>query len=92
MNDNNNKVKIEVECPICHTKKVIIINNNLEKIGQLLTVNIPKKSICKHAFQAFVDAQAKVRGYQKPSITIKKKNVFKPEAKNMDDRFRNALW
>lgn len=74
---SKNQVKISVECPICHTKGILNIDNNLEKIGQLLLVNIPPKTICKHHFEAFVDANGAVRGYQKPSITVKKKDVYR---------------
>ncbi|MFW9970760.1 MAG: hypothetical protein ACFFDF_11235 [Candidatus Odinarchaeota archaeon] len=57
--------EISIVCPTCKTKKELriptkIINN----AKHLTTISIPSGSVCKHGFQAFVDKNFKVRGYQ----------------------------
>jgi len=57
---------VVIECPICRAKKKLkfplkIINQS----KQLTTVSLPEGLVCKHNFQAFIDKNFKVRGYQK---------------------------
>ncbi|MFX1276838.1 MAG: hypothetical protein ACFFBP_15610 [Promethearchaeota archaeon] len=57
--------EVSIICPKCDTKKklsvpVKIINQS----KQLTTVSIPAKLCCEHSFQAFIDKNFKVRGYQ----------------------------
>ncbi|MBN1801036.1 MAG: hypothetical protein JW891_05975 [Candidatus Lokiarchaeota archaeon] len=57
--------EIIIICPKCQNKKKLstptkIINQS----KQLTTVSIPQGLCCEHGFQAFVDKNFKVRGYQ----------------------------
>ncbi len=57
--------EIGIICPKCQSKKKLstptkIINQS----KQLTTVSIPPGLCCEHGFQAFVDKNFKVRGYQ----------------------------
>lgn len=57
--------EIVIICPKCQNKKKLntptkIINQS----KQLTTVSIPPRLCCEHGFQAFVDKNFKVRGYQ----------------------------
>ena len=71
--------KVNFVCPICKSKKDVdvpesIINQNT----QLTTISIAKDLVCSHHFQAFVDKQFRVRGYQKVDFELadqKRKNV-----------------
>jgi hypothetical protein len=68
--DEKNSLKdtnmIKIVCPTCNTEKQLNINNSLIKSNQrLTTLSIPKGLICEHHFQAFIDKNFRVRGYQK---------------------------
>ena len=57
--------KVLLVCPECKTQKKL--NIPLKIISQsehITTVSIPTGLICKHHFQAFVDKDCHVRGYQ----------------------------
>jgi hypothetical protein len=75
--------KIKIICPICQKSGIIKIPIKIIKETQnLTTILIPKKILCKHSFQAFVDKNFEVRGYQKINYTINKFNIsskFKPK-------------
>ena len=65
---------IEIKCPRCKIKKSITIpESNPNQYSTLLTMSIPKGLICEHHFQAFIDKNFKVRGYQKVDFEIKDK-------------------
>jgi len=77
--------KVNVICPICKSKQDIdvpesIINQN----AQLTTISVPKNLVCKHHFQAFVDKQFKVRGYQKVDFELANKNAIGKDLKERD--------
>ncbi|NHJ23391.1 MAG: hypothetical protein EAX89_02370 [Candidatus Lokiarchaeota archaeon] len=66
------KSEIKFVCPICKTAKSLqfpqfVIN----QAKQLTTISLPKGLICDHHFQAFVDKNFKVRGYQKVDYEFK---------------------
>lgn len=68
---------ITIECPKCHVKKKLkvpikIINQS----KQLTTVSIPLKLNCEHSFQAFVDKNFKVRGYQMVDFDFSKMEIY----------------
>lgn len=91
---------VRIICPRCKSSKELsfprtIINNS----SQLTTVSIPKGLVCIHTFQAFIDKNFKVRGYQNVDFefadTIKEpcsvKNVNKFETKSDDDLINNLV-
>ena len=58
--------EIKIRCPECSTdKKLMIPKKIIDKSKQLTTISIPSKLCCEHSFQAFVDKNFIVRGYQK---------------------------
>ncbi len=64
-------VKVRVICPVCNKSKELtvpksIVNNS----SQLTTLSVPKGAACDHHFQAFLDKNFKVRGYQKVDFTF----------------------
>jgi len=66
VNDLIDSVKILVICPICsESKKLEFPKSICEATDNLTTISIPKGLICNHSFQAFVDKNYKIRGYQK---------------------------
>lgn len=74
---NESYKEIKIVCPACNASKTLkmpvkIINQNI----QLTTVGIPSNLICKHSFQAFIDKNFKVRGYQKVDFEISKMEFY----------------
>ncbi len=56
---------IVIECPKCHKqKKLKIPTKIINQSKQLTTVSIPTGISCEHGFQAFIDKNFKIRGYQ----------------------------
>ncbi len=54
----------------------------------MTTVSIPKYKICKHHFQAFVDKNFKVRGYQKVDFVFSTEKIDN-QMTNDDELFKN---
>lgn len=66
MKTMDNSHEINIVCPVCKkTKNLIIPSKIISQSKNLTTVSIPKNLVCEHHFQAFVDKNFKVRGYQK---------------------------
>jgi len=62
----NVPIPIRFFCPVCKTSKQLkIAKSVINQSGQLTTISIPKNKVCEHHFQAFVDANFIVRGYQR---------------------------
>jgi len=57
--------KVLIICPECKTKKKLNIPLKIiEQSQHITTISIPTGLVCKHHFQAFVDKNCAVRGYQ----------------------------
>ena len=56
---------ILIVCPKCKTqRKLKVPTKIINQSKQLTTVSIPVQLCCEHSFQAFIDKNFKVRGYQ----------------------------
>ncbi|UYP45102.1 hypothetical protein NEF87_001387 [Candidatus Lokiarchaeum ossiferum] len=65
------EIIITVKCPTCQmTKKIGFPINLINKSKPLNTISIPAQLVCDHHFQAFVDQNLKVRGYQKVDVVL----------------------
>ena len=68
---------ITVICPNCKTKKEINIPSKIiNQAQQLTTISIPSGAVCEHGFQAFVDKNFKVRGYQRVDFEFSHMEFF----------------
>ncbi len=57
--------KVLIVCPECKTqKKLNIPQKIIEQSQHITTISIPTGLVCKHHFQAFIDKNCAVRGYQ----------------------------
>ena len=57
---------ILIVCPKCKTHRNLKVPTKIiNQSKQLTTISIPSKLCCEHSFQAFVDKNFIVRGYQK---------------------------
>ena len=82
---NLNEIKkIRVICPICKTNTPISVPKSIiNQTTQLTTISIPKGLVCAHHFQAFVDKQFNVRGYQKVDFELKNGKI---EGQKFDEK------
>jgi hypothetical protein len=92
------KIQVQFICPVCKSEKELSINKFvINQAKQLTTISIPRKKICQHHFQAFVDKNFKVRGYQKVDFSFdcdntEDRNIIVYNAKQNDkELFKNLL-
>lgn len=86
-------------CPVCKSKKELKLPKSIvEEKKNLTTVSIPKGMMCEHQFQAFVDKQFKVRGYQRVDFEFETNKLHKQDGKTKgkieqenDSKFLNNL-
>ena len=64
-------------CPTCKSRKELKIPTKIiNQSKQLTTVSIPSGTVCEHSFQAFVDKNFVVRGYQKVDFEFAKMEFY----------------
>ncbi|MBD3253994.1 MAG: hypothetical protein GF383_02825 [Candidatus Lokiarchaeota archaeon] len=89
--------KVKIVCPICKKSEEIPIPDSIVANSQkIITLSVPEGIVCDHHFQAFIDQQCKVRGYQKvdyilsnrteSSLNEKKSNHPKRKNRNLFDQ------
>ncbi|MFX1257359.1 MAG: hypothetical protein ACFFAN_05850 [Promethearchaeota archaeon] len=84
--------KVRVICPVCKCDKEITMPKSIvNRAEQLTTISIPKGLICKHHFQAFVDKQFNVRGYQKVDFELTSKKIGDGNCEEGDDALFKSL-
>ena len=72
MNATTVSNQVKLVCPTCKSQKDLKLPESiLNQSGNLTTISIPHGLVCDHHFQAFVDKQFKVRGYQRVDFEIK---------------------
>ncbi|MFO8018505.1 MAG: hypothetical protein R6U96_07705 [Promethearchaeia archaeon] len=77
--------EIQVVCPQCQASKVINLPTQLVKeTSHLVTVSIPRSFICEHGFQAFVDKNFRIRGYQKNDFEIDNMEIYETDKKELN--------
>ncbi len=76
-NSKESMENIHVVCPTCKGKKDLKIPTKIiNQAKQLTTVSIPSGAVCEHGFQAFVDKNFAVRGYQKVDFEFYKMEFY----------------
>lgn len=69
--ESQNKKAVNLICPICKkAKKVDIAISQISQTTNLTTISVQENTVCEHHFQAFIDKDFKVRGYQKVDLEI----------------------
>ncbi len=72
INLSNEYTKIQFICPVCKTKKILEFPKSIiSDAKNLTTISIPSRLVCKHQFQAFVDKNFQIRGYQRVDFEFK---------------------
>ena len=89
---------VKITCPVCKVKKELKFPKSvINEAKQLTTISLPKGLLCDHHFQAFVDKNFIVRGYQKVDFEFENKKTPEPKADikiyNKDDNelFENLI-
>jgi hypothetical protein len=90
--------KVEFICPVCKSKKLLDVPNSvIAEAKQLTTMSIARGLVCDHQFQAFVDKQFQVRGYQRVDFEFENKSSqeknsnSKNSKRNKDDFFESLI-
>jgi len=72
---------VKIVCPICKSNKVMKFPKSvINKARHLTTISLPKGIVCDHHFQAFLDKNFAVRGYQKVDFEFENKEEQKEHA------------
>ncbi len=70
-NNTHNEKILRFVCPICKAEKELSISKSIvSEAKTLTTLSIQRNEICEHHFQAFVDKNFNIRGYQKVDFEI----------------------
>ncbi len=95
----NEYSSMKIVCPVCKVNKELKFPKSvINKARQLTTISLPKGLICDHHFQAFVDKNFIVRGYQKVDFEFESKKTLKPKAdanlfnENDDGLFEDLIF
>jgi len=81
INELNEYSKVKITCPICKVKKELKFPKSvINEARQLTTISLPKGLLCDHHFQAFVDKNFIVRGYQKVDFEFETKKSAESKA------------
>ena len=83
----DNFVKVIFICPICKKKKEVVVPKNaINQTKGLSTLSVHKGLVCEHTFQAYIDKNYKIRGYQKVDFELKSRNnIEKYEPQNLNE-------
>ena len=79
-----NTTHIQFICPVCKSEKSLQFPKSIvDKAKGLTTMSIARGLVCDHQFQAFVDKNFMVRGYQRVDFEFEKiKTDHKEESKS----------
>ena len=95
----NEYSRIKITCPVCKANKELKFPKSIiNEARQLTTISLPKGLLCDHHFQAFVDKNFIIRGYQKVDFEFETKKSVERKADvkflNKDDNelFENVIF
>lgn len=78
--------EILIRCPKCSTnKKLNIPIKVINQSKQLTTISIPSNLCCEHSFQAFVDKNFIVRGYQTVDFEFKRMEFYESSDTSLNE-------
>jgi len=95
----NEYSKVKITCPVCKVRKEVKFPKSvISDAGQLTTISLPKGLLCDHHFQAFIDKNFIVRGYQKVDFEFENKKFVDSKAdvkffnENNDELFEGLIF
>jgi hypothetical protein len=81
--ENFRLADVKLKCPTCDKYDELKIPYKIiNKSKHLTTVSIPSGLICEHNFQAFIDKNFNVRGYQKIDFEFTKMEFYEKTTEN----------
>ncbi len=84
----NDSTQIRVICPVCKAEKILRFPKSvITQAKGLTTMSIAKGLVCDHQFQAFVDKNCAIRGYQR--VDFEFENKVSKKSKNTSEKFKN---
>ncbi len=92
-----NTTQIQFICPVCKSEKSLKFPKSIVgKAKGLTTMSIARSLVCEHQFQAFVDKNFVVRGYQRVDFEFEKikteqKHESKSRLKDDKELFENLF-
>jgi len=73
--------KVKITCPVCKVNKELKFPKSvINEAKQLTTISLPKGLLCDHHFQAFLDKNFIVRGYQKVDFEFEPQKFIDPKS------------
>ncbi|MCW3997177.1 MAG: hypothetical protein NWF10_01235, partial [Candidatus Bathyarchaeota archaeon] len=89
----NDSATIHFICPICKSEKGLDFPKSvITQAKGLTTMSIARGLVCDHQFQAFVDKNFAVRGYQRVDFEFEKTEIKEQKALSGDkDLFENLV-
>jgi hypothetical protein len=89
VNELIDSIKISFICPRCKASKELEFPKSVvDNKNNLTTISIPKYLVCEHSFQAFVDKNYKIRGYQSVDFEFEPKTKRKGKKPPTDKELR----
>jgi len=94
----DDSANIKFICPVCKAEKVLQFPKSvITQAKGLSTMSIARGLVCEHQFQAFVDKNCAVRGYQRVDFEFEKIKTEEKALKNRknktndDELFKNLI-
>jgi len=94
----DNPANIKFICPVCKAEKALQFPKSvITQAKGLSTMSIARGLVCEHQFQAFVDKNCAVRGYQRVDFefekirTEEKRLQNRKNKRNDDELFENLI-
>jgi hypothetical protein len=76
---------VKIICPECNSSEELQIPKKIiNQSKQLTTVSIPSNLICEHSFQAFIDKNFHIRGYQKVDFDFSALEFYEDNPTDME--------
>lgn len=99
MGNEEKDFEVHFICPHCNKSGYFMVPSSQIRGTDkgLTTIHVPENNICEHSFQAFVDKNGWVRGYETADFELKLEDVQKAESveylgdKNTLDLMRNLF-
>ena len=98
VNDLTEYSEVKITCPVCKISKQLKFPKSvINEAKQLTTISLPKGLVCDHHFQAFVDKNFSVRGYQKVDFEFETQKSNEPQdnlklfKENEEELFENLI-
>ena len=83
----DNPAKIQFICPVCKAEKALQFPKSvITQAKGLSTLSIASGLVCEHQFQAFVDKNCAVRGYQRVDFEFEKIKTEEQKLQNRENK------